>query len=448
MKKKEVARCVAAIRRFHKEHKRLPYMAELVAYGLAEWEIRQCGGISGLAHMAKLADPHAQSEIKFASALEEKQKLKDQIELKYRSATEEIQTLKKRINELLGKKEIKDAMALEKMEKQLRETDQKLRVASIQAITSNEIRDLIGTLDMDQLGHEAEWLTPKKPTGKSHGTPILNVSDIHHSEVVDPNQVNGKNEFNSEISVRRIKAVFRNAIEFLKYHISSPSYDGVVVNLIGDLLSGLIHEELSETNDKTINESVFELADLLCVCIGELVDEFKKVHVVAVTGNHGRFYKKPRAKNAAKDNWEWIIYQLIARYFKNDPRVTFLIPEGLDAIFSVYNKRIITTHGQNFQGGDGVTGVLSAVMRGFAKKQEKQVAMGEAFDMMFIGHFHTLVWYKSLFINGSIKGLDEYSDMKNYGYEPPQQGLCLIHPDHGMTIRTPIFCEDRPKKKG
>jgi hypothetical protein len=84
-------------------------------------------------------------------------------------------------------------------------------------------------------------------------------------------------------------------------------------------------------------------------------------------------------------------------------------------------------------------------MRGFSKKQDKQSAMGEPFDLMCIGHFHTLVWYKRLFINGSIKGLDEYADAKGYGFEPPQQGLFVLHPEHGMTIRTPIFTDDRKK---
>ena len=50
-----------------------------------------------------------------------------------------------------------------------------------------------------------------------------------------------------------------------------------------------------------------------------------------------------------------------------------------------------------------------------------------------------------MIVNGSLKGLDEYAYINNFGYEQPQQALALVVPEKGITLQAPVFCMDRKK---
>lgn len=317
-----------------------------------------------------------------------------------------------------------------------------------EAVNTKSLRKIIGAIDYDGLGGDSDWLIgAKNPKSNLTGIPTLFLSDIHFDEVVSPEQIGKCNEYNREIATKRIQHTFKTTIQLLKYHMAKPKYDGIICALGGDMTSGVIHEELSETNEDSISQTIFKLADLLIVGIGCLADEFGKVFVPCVVGNHGRQHKKPRMKNRVFDNYEWIIYQIISRYFKNDKRVSVLIPDGADAIYKIYDQRICLTHGDQFKGGAGIAGIFSPLMLGMARKQRREAAINQSFDLLIMGHFHQLIMSQSLIVNGSIKGMDEYAYIGNFPYERPQQALFITHPDKGINYRMPILCDGYEKKK-
>lgn len=213
------------------------------------------------------------------------------------------------------------------------------------------------------------------------------------------------------------------------------------------MVSGTIHDELSETNEACINETIVFLVDELANGIKLLADEFGKVFIPCVPGNHGRHHKKPRAKYQVIDNHEWLVYQFLAREFKNDSRVTFHIPENPDAQYMVYDKSILLTHGNQFRGGSGISGIFTPLALGTARKQKRQQAVGQPFDLMMFGHFHQMLWAEQMVGNGSVKGYDEYAHSMNFGFERAQQVLFLMHKEYGMTFRMPIICDDAESTK-
>jgi hypothetical protein len=62
----------------------------------------------------------------------------------------------------------------------------------------------------------------------------------------------------------------------------------VIVCLGGDMISGDIHEELFATNDRTPQQCINDLSDLLASALERMADKFGKVFVPCVVGNHGR----------------------------------------------------------------------------------------------------------------------------------------------------------------
>lgn len=290
------------------------------------------------------------------------------------------------------------------------------------------------------------WLQPKIQRNLT-GIPFLFLSDIHYGEVVDPSQISFINSYNREIAKKRIEYTFKTAIELTMDRFSKAVFDGCVVALDGDLISGNIHEELAETNDGPVLQSVIEIAELLIQGISLMADKFNKVFVPCIVGNHGRIWKKMRAKNRAIDSYEWVVYQTIARHFKNDPRVNVVIPNSADLQFAVYGVNFCMTHGDQFHGGTGIAGLFSPIMLGMARKQMRQQAAKQPFDVLLMGHWHQLVMTEKLIINGSIKGADEYSYQLNVPLEDPKQALFIVHPDYGITYRCPILCNGYEKKQ-
>jgi len=181
--------------------------------------------------------------------------------------------------------------------------------------------------------------------------------------------------------------------------------------------------------------------DLFISGIDKLKAEFGKVFVPCVVGNHGRIHKKPRAKNRVFDNYEWVIYTFLQRHYQNDPNVTIMVPDGADCQFQVYDKTILLTHGDQFRGGSGISGIFTPLMLGMSRKQKRNASVKKPFDIMICGHFHQLIMTPSLIVNGSIKGYDEYAYISNFQYEPPQQAMMVINPIHGITHQMPISCD-------
>lgn len=294
--------------------------------------------------------------------------------------------------------------------------------------------------ECDQPVNPPTWLD-KPSSGKNTGVPTLLASDWHFDEVVDPKQINGVNAFNRSIALARIKVLFTKTVDLLIHHMAKPKYDYFVLDLGGDMLSGNIHEELRETNETPVSLSMIALLDALIAGINLLLTHFPRLVVNAVPGNHGRWDKKPRAKNRVYETYEWILYQFLARHYAANKDVHFNVADGADLPYTIYSTRYLLTHGDQFKGGSGIAGALSPLMLGDARKRKRAMAINQPFEYLVMGHWHQYIMAKGIIVNGSLKGADEYSFQSNFDFELPQQALWVTNPVWGITARWPVFVE-------
>lgn len=291
-----------------------------------------------------------------------------------------------------------------------------------------------------------QWLSPAEPKPKA-ATLVLMLSDTHFDEVVLPEEVDGLNAYNREIAVLRLERWATNVVKMARHYLAGLKYDGCVLLLGGDIFSGDIHEELAETNEDTMIGSLLFWSEQIASAVDLLAKEFGKVHIASVVGNHGRTTRKPRMKLRAKTNFDWLLAKMLERHFSKDKRVTFDIPEGSDCFVSVYGHGQLLTHGDQASGGQGIGGIYPPIMRLRARKAQRYLATGANFSTLWMGHWHQYLPSPSLVVNGSMKGVDEYAFVNNFGYEIPQQALAVITPEHGITLQAPIFCFDRKKER-
>lgn len=331
------------------------------------------------------------------------------------------------------------------LQKQIKELELRLTKETSKELATDEVRTFY-------LGLEPYkpvvpiWTTPKSPR-HGHGCPTLMLSDFHWMEVVNPAEIFYCNKYDHSIAVTRLRRVIDKTI-YLLDDVMKPKtkYPGIVVILGGDMVSGIIHPELQETNETGPMEMMLDCADNLAAALRKLQKTFGKVWVVGVPGNHGRLTRKPTAKLNAVYNCDWGIYQMLERFLLDlEGKVIFNCPPARDMTYSVEGHRYRLTHGDQFRGGDGMIGPLGPITRGDLKKRSMAMSLpgtDEEYDTMVLGHFHQLHMLHSRIINGSLKGYDEYALSCSFGWEPAAQALWLTHRDYGPNHYMPVFAQD------
>jgi len=322
-----------------------------------------------------------------------------------------------------------------------------LAQAKAEAINATVVREIIGTakLETEKLQLPA-WLSKPTITADAPGVPGLMLSDLHWGEIVKPAQVNGVNAFNLEIARRRLRTVIDKTIKLCKILDRDMRYPGIVVKLGGDMVGGNIHEELQATNEANIMPVMLDLYRHLVPAITLLADVFGNVFLPCVSGNHDRATKKTWYKDRNDTSFGWLLYQFLAERFAADKRVTFYIPDSADALYRIYNTRMLLTHGDSFPASDSIIGAIGPIMRGTQKKQQRNSGVGQTFDILECGHWHQRIVLSHIMVNNCLKGFDEFAAAHNYRVEPPSQNLCTIHADVGVNWAMPVLC-DKPEKR-
>lgn len=272
--------------------------------------------------------------------------------------------------------------------------------------------------------------------------PILFLSDWHWGEVVNSAEINYSNHYNLAVAHERAEYCFQEFLHFYK-RILRISSKGMVLLLGGDMVSGEIHEELSETNEIHTLEAVTDCAGVITEGIRLLQQCFEEIVVFGVSGNHGRFYQHKRHKKRNSSNFDAMIYSVCQMQFKDDPRVRFCLPKTADCYFEIYENRYMLTHGDLLGGSmsDPIIGALGAISRGDQKLRKRQESLGVPYDVLVCGHWHQYSLHPRRIINGSLKGYDEFAYQHSFYPERPIQATWLVEEGMGITVTHPIFCD-------
>lgn len=341
---------------------------------------------------------------------------------------------------------MKDTPEIKRLKARIALLERALDKAEQQRLSMEEVREAIFGLTAEP-PRPPRWPTIKNLSARdTPGTPVLLLSDWHAGEVVRAPEVAGVNRFNREVLRRRVKTVLEHSLLLIKKYQVNAHYDGIVVGLLGDMVTGEIHDELARTNDLAPLPAVLEVRDLLHAFLLRMKAEFGRVFVPCVAGNHGRTDRKPSTKQFSERNLDWLIYTLLERDFKDDPAITIMAPLCNEAEFEVHGLRVLAVHGHDLgvKGGDGIIGAVGPIMRGRLKIGQQKAALGKDIDLLVMGHWHQYLILPGVVVNNSLKGWDEFS-AHHLRAKPsrPSQALFFIHPKHGVTSHWQVFAEEK-----
>jgi len=347
-----------------------------------------------------------------------------------------------------------DEAPIRRLKSRIRLLERALRRAEEQHVSFEEVRqEILGLRDASSARPPPKWLSAPIAKGSSPGTPVLLLSDWHMGERVRAAEVGGLNAYSREISIRRAQRVCDATIVLAREYMVNPTYPGIVVGLLGDMVTGEIHDELARTNDMDPMPTLLLTVDLLVELLSQLAVAFGRVFVPCVSGNHGRVDKKMSIKAFSPRNYDWLIYQLVERRLadRGEKRITIAAPVENEVAFKVHGHRFLALHGHDLgvKGGDGIIGALGPIMRGRLKTSGQKASVGQEFDTLLIGHWHQYITLPGLVVNNTLKGYDEFA-AKVLRAPPsrPSQALFYVHPDQGITSHWQVFAEPARRRPG
>jgi len=295
-----------------------------------------------------------------------------------------------------------------------------------------------------------DWIYEGKPGKKGSATLIVHNSDRHRGEVISPNEINGWNAYNTEIHDKRVKRFMDAACELGRRWTDDTDVDGVLYTMGGDEISGDIHEELLMTNELTSLEQVEGSAGIHVACLRQLADEYGRVHVMAVPGNHGRTTKRPTAKKYGALSYDIAIAKRVAHELRNDERVSFEIADGPDIATILYHRPVLLTHGDKIGtgGGKGFAGPVLPIIRGGKQVQLQYGGAGMTPYLILMGHYHTSAAPPGILANGSVPGMSEFGFGIRGSYDTPRQWLAVMRSRWGLAERQDVQLEEplQPEK--
>jgi len=284
----------------------------------------------------------------------------------------------------------------------------------------------------------APVIRKKQKAKKNQCAAFMVGSDWHTEERVDPLTVNNRNEYSPEIFEQRVERFFVNGLRLVDIQRAGAQIDVLVLALLGDQITGYIHDEFVESNFLSPTEAIR-------LCQGRIISgldyllargDFERIIVPCCFGNHGRTTTRRRITTGAKNSFEWLMFHTIADHFKDEKRLEFVIADGAHIYLEVYGLTVRLTHGDDIRYHGGVGG-LTVPLR-------KAVDAWDVFkraSLSVFGHWHTLDNYGSWAVgNGSLIGFNAYALSIKARFEPPQQAFFLIDAERKRkTGAFPIF---------
>lgn len=336
--------------------------------------------------------------------------------------------------EALQKDADRDAI-VRKQAREIRELKYKYEHVQKKLVEAEKREDFRISIDHERQ-HEAFKKLAAKPGGQS--TPIAVMTDWHIEERVDPDTIDGLNEFNLEIGAERVKKAFCKVAEQIERLQSFAKMQEMVLPLLGDFISGYIHLELVESNYLSPTEASLFAIDQICSGIDFLLKNSgaKRIIIPCVHGNHGRTSPLKLVSTSYKNSFEWEMYHVLARIYRNDPRIAFKIENGIHNWLTVQGHDIRFHHGDHIKYAGGIGGISIPVNKKLAQWNKARVAALDVF-----GHYHQFVDMWRWVCCGCLVGFNQYAQSVGAEYQEPTQTLIVMSREYGKVMAIPIYCQ-------
>lgn len=254
-------------------------------------------------------------------------------------------------------------------------------------------------------------------------------ADFHTSEVISEEETEGFGVYNWAVEQARAHYATDRFLDWIRAQRKAYVIDHAVIPLLGDFVSGEIHDELVRTNEFDPPVAAAYCGELLAELIGKIASEFKSVRVEAVTAdNHGRTDRKKPYKRKGERNWNYVVYALAEALLSKHKNVTLNRPKSQKHTCQIAGHTFLLEHGDNVRGWMGIP--LYGMIRMRGKEADRRQRRG-GFDYILVGHWHNGWHLQGMYGVGALTGTSEL-DEGEARHAKPSQTAFLCHERHGL----------------
>ena len=239
---------------------------------------------------------------------------------------------------------------------------------------------------------------------------IVHLTDIHTGLGSD----NYFNTFNDDVLEKRLCKFLDKIFEVQKRHNSENCYV-----VIGEILSGLIHNNLRIENNENVIKQFMTIATYISNVLEELSKTFKEVHVYVTAGNHSRVVAN-KGDSLDGENFDYLLPFYTRAKLQNYNNI-FIHDNEIEPSIAMFNVR-----GNNVMSSHGDKDTPANVVQNFT------MMFGIKPDICLLGHRHTngltTVFDSKVIESGSVSGVDSYA-LSIRKKNKPEQTISVITED-------------------
>lgn len=220
---------------------------------------------------------------------------------------------------------------------------------------------------------------------------LVHLTDIHTGIEIH----NWKNDFDEDILKKRIEKFTSNVLDIRGQHGSENCY-----LVIGEILSGIIHNNLRLQNNMDLMEQFKYISELIAAMLSRMANHFNHIYVYTTPGNHSRI--SPKKEDALDgENMDVLLPFYLKARMQNIENITIcdntIEPEI--AMFNIRGNNVFASHGHK----DSPSNVVQNFTMMFGIKPQ----------IVLLGHRHTngltTVYDTKVIESGCCSGSDNYA---------------------------------------
>ena len=220
---------------------------------------------------------------------------------------------------------------------------------------------------------------------------LCHLTDVHCGIEIH----NWKNDFDEDILKKRIEKFTSDILDIRGMHQSENCY-----LVIGEILSGIIHNNLRLQNNMDLMEQFKYVSELISAMLIRLANHFNHIYVYTTPGNHSRI--SPKKEEALDgENMDILLPFYLKARMQNVKNITIcdntIEPEI--AMFNIRGNNVFAAHGHK----DSPSNVVQNFTMMFNIKP----------DIVLLGHRHTngltTVYDTKVIESGCCSGSDNYA---------------------------------------
>ena len=236
---------------------------------------------------------------------------------------------------------------------------------------------------------------------------LCHLTDVHCGIEIH----NWKNDFDEDILKKRIEKFTSDILDIRGMHESENCY-----LVIGEILSGIIHNNLRLQNNMDLMEQFKYISELISAMLVRMANHFNHIYVYTTPGNHSRI--SPKKEDALDgENMDTLLPFYLKARMQNVKNITIcdntIEPEI--AMFNIRGNNVFAAHGHK----DSPSNVVQNFTMMFNIKP----------DIVLLGHRHTngltTVYDTKVIESGCVSGTDQFA-LSIRKVNRPEQTISVI----------------------